>query len=209
MREDVRHTPIQRSTVEGHGSARAGGKVGSSSGGSAWRGWPEVESLRVVLKRAMEVKVQPVDVQIKETGPGEFDTVGCEAGHSENEHARCRTVAGSVETNAAVFSTTTSGRGSRTPGRCERRFGAVGSRKTSDGGGTSIQAHLQERRFRPKLRGIAGVDCRKTGRFERGDVGGETRRCRGISNIMCHAAQQWQREVAVGMFPSMVTNSAS
>ena len=30
-----------------------------------------------------------------------------------------------------------------------------------------------------------------------------------ISNIMCQAAQQWQREIAVGMFSSMVTNSSS
>ena len=30
-----------------------------------------------------------------------------------------------------------------------------------------------------------------------------------ISNIMGHAAQQWQREVAVGTMPAMVTNIAN
>ena len=30
-----------------------------------------------------------------------------------------------------------------------------------------------------------------------------------ISDIVCQAAQQWQREVAVGALPSMVTNSVS
>ena len=57
--EDVRHTAIRRSTVEGHDSARASGKIGSSFGRSTGVDGPEVESLRAPLKLAKEVKGQP------------------------------------------------------------------------------------------------------------------------------------------------------
>ena len=65
-REDIRDTPVWGSRVEDHRSAGTGGQVGGSFDGSARCGGPEVEVLRVALKRAKEVKMQPVDVQIRE-----------------------------------------------------------------------------------------------------------------------------------------------
>ena len=138
----------------------------------------EVESLRAALKRAKEVKVQLVDVQIKEC-EGFLSRarahLTCEADHSVRD-AEQRLEA--LKQMQLFFPTTSSGRGSRTPPvarDCCPDEGAIGSRKASDGGGTSFQAHLQERRLRLP---IAGVDCRKTGRSQRGNVGGETKRSR-------------------------------
>ena len=108
-----------------------------------------------------------MDVQIEECegllveGPRTSGRVGCEAHHNECEHSRCGTAPGGVETNAAVHPTSTSRRGSRIPAAA--RDGcpdarAVGRCQARVGGGTSIQKHLQARRFRPQLRGrVAGV----------------------------------------------------
>ena len=55
-----RHTPIRRSVGEGHAKLEAALAALHGVDGT------EVESLRAALKRAKEVKVQTVDVQIKE-----------------------------------------------------------------------------------------------------------------------------------------------
>ena len=123
-------------------------------------------------------------------GPGASDRVGCEEGNSEREHPRGRTAADSVEANAAVHPTPSSGRGRRTPAVASDSCpdeGATGRREASNGG-PSTQACLRE-------------DLAMSA--ERPD---EVAR---ISNIMCQAAQQWQQEVAAGILPSMVSKSAS
>ena len=143
---------------------------------------PEVESLRAALKRAKGGRSDQGVRGFLVEGPRTSGRVGCEAHHSECEHSRCGEAVGGVATNAAVFPTSTSRRGSRTPAVARESCsiaGTVGRCQASGAGGTGFQAQSQARRFCSQLRGrVAGVDRSKTGRPSRCNVVGETRRGR-------------------------------
>ena len=129
--------------------------------------------------------------------PGSFDRVGCEAGHGEREHPGRRTEVGCNEnpTSAVSPSTTSARRRFRIAAvardRCSVKGAVASDQAGSDIGMPLFQASMQEGRFHFELRGGAADEVAR------------------ISDIMCKAAQQWQREVAVGVMPSMVTNSVS
>ena len=150
--------------------------------------------------------------------PVASDRVGCEEGHSEREHPRGRTAAHSAQTHAAVHPTSTSRHGRRiAPVASDDCPDEGAGGRSSNGGGSSTQAHLQARRFRPHVCGrVAGMDRRETGRFERGTVGGETRRnCEdqqhhvsgrttvatrsGIRTVAIHGVEQCQLRATYGL----------
>ena len=180
---------------------------------------PEVESLRAALKRAKEVKVQPVDVQIKE----------CEGFVS-------RARAHLTELDAKRTTVSTNIRDA------EQRLEALKQmQQFSPPPPVDAEAELRQlRETVAQMKGqlevakpamVEGQASKRICRREdyvpncteelqewiagrQADLNeamlvGRPDEVARISNIMCQAAQQWQREVAVGMLPSMVTNSAS
>ena len=79
--------------------------------------------------------------------------------------------------------------------------------------GTGIQACLQEEiTFQTAWKNCrSGLEDDKTNKLDLHEamVAGRPDEVARISDIMCQAVQQWQREVAVGALSSMVTNSVS
>ena len=197
-REDVRHTPIRRSTgVDG----------------------PEVESLRAALKLAKEVKLQPVDVQIKE----------CEgflsraSAHMAELDVKRTTVSANIHDaekrlealkQMQQFSPPPPVDAEAEPRQLREEVaqlqGQLEGVKAALAEGQASKPICRREDFVPNC--VEELQVWIGGRqadLHEAMLSGRPDEVARISNIMGHAAQQWQREVAVGMMPSMVTNNAN
>ena len=85
--ENVRHSPVWHPSVKVTAALERVTKLESALADLDGVEGAEVDSLRTASKLAKEVKLLPLDVQVKEC----FDRVGCEAGHGEREHPGRRT----------------------------------------------------------------------------------------------------------------------
>ena len=180
---------------------------------------PEVDSLRTALKRAKEVKLLPLDVQVKE----------CEGflsrarAHLTELDAKRATVSANIQD-------------------AERRLEAMKIQQQSAPPPPPQDADSELRQLRETVAQVEGsvafdeadsdIECPSSKRQCRREdfvpncleelqewirgrqadlqdamAAGRPDEVARISDIMCQAAQQWQREVAVGVMPSMVTNS--
>ena len=180
---------------------------------------PEVDSLRTALKRAKEVKLLPLDVQVKE----------CEGflsrarAHLTELDAKRATVSANIQD-------------------AERRLEAMKIQQQSAPPPPPQDADSELRQLRETVAQLKGslhltkpavtLECPNSKRQCRREdfvpncleelqewirgrqtdlqdamAAGRPDEVARISDIMCQAAQQWQREVAVGVMPSMVTNS--
>ena len=176
---------------------------------------PKVESLRAVLKRVKDVKVQPVDVQgvrFLVEGPRTSHRVGREAHDSECEHSQCGEAAGGVAINAAVFPTSTSRRRSRIPAVAREGCpiaGTVGRCQASHCPDGRVSKRSQRREdFVPNC-----VDELQSG-SEQSSPTFTMQCCRGDPTRSPGSATSWAMQHnsgsgEVGTLPSMVTNIAN
>ena len=180
---------------------------------------PEVEASRVALKRAKEVKRQPVDVQIKE----------CEGflsrarAHLAELDAKRAVVSSNIHEAEQWLAALKQAQQFTPPPPVDadeelrqlratvaQMKGQLQGAKPALEEGQAPKRVCRREDFVPMCveelqEWIAGrqVDLNEAMSVGRPD---EVAR---ISNIMCQAAQQWQQEVAAGILPSMVSNSAS
>ena len=188
---------------------------------------PEIESLRVAFKRAKEVKVQPVDVQIKECEGflirarahlTELDakrtTVSTNIREAEQRLEALKQIQFVIPPLAPVDAEAEIRQLRATVAQMK---GQLEGAQPAMAEGQAPKRICRREDFVPIVRGrIVGVDRRETGRLAGRQVDlnevmsvGRPDEVARISNIMCQAAPQWQQEVATGILPSMVSNNVS
>ena len=164
---------------------------------------PEVDSFRTVLKRAREVKLLPLVVQVEEFEGflvkrlGSFNRVGCKRAMVSANIQDAERRLDAMKIQRQISPSTTSSR---------RRFRIAAVARDCSVVPLKGQLHL--------TKPAVTLECASSKRQCRREdfipnCMEELQEVARITDIMCKAVQQWQREVAVGVVLSMVTNSVS